>query len=535
MRPVMNDESDLNRSARDRAQSAVLDHRAAGTAAIQYRSRGRVLIIGEGDEADAAAFMLPAPLSARILRFDDDAVEDDVSVPRAGRAVSLAGHLGEFVIQLGESGRAGHQALSADLVLDLTRPPLLSAPVPPPGYLHAGDDPVELEAAVAALGELTGTFEKPRYFEYDPAICAHGRSGQTGCNRCVQACPAEAITGLAERIEVDPYLCQGGGVCATVCPSGAIGYAYPRLDDTLERIRRLLRVYSEAGGRRPSVVLVAEGDAKSAGELPDNALVLQLEELASAGIEIWLGALAFGAWQVALLRGASVPEVVTPWIEEQLAVARRILGFLGYHEDVLVCVDAAASLPAAPEPPAGARKVAHAPLNDKRNMLFAAVDTLAAHLDTSEVVVDMPQGAPFGRVLVDGDACTLCMACTSVCPMQALAAGGDTPRLVFHEVNCVQCGICRQACPEQAIRLEPRLNLDVDLRRRGVTIHEEAPFQCVQCGKAFATRSVISRMLEKLEGHPMFASERARRRLMMCDDCRVVDVVQDDDAMNRLV
>ena len=29
----------------------------------------------------------------------------------------------------------------------------------------------------------------------------------------------------------------------------------------------------------------------------------------------------------------------------------------------------------------------------------------------------------------------------------------------------------------------------------------------------------------------MFASERARRRLQMCEDCRVVDAVQDSEAM----
>ena len=29
----------------------------------------------------------------------------------------------------------------------------------------------------------------------------------------------------------------------------------------------------------------------------------------------------------------------------------------------------------------------------------------------------------------------------------------------------------------------------------------------------------------------MFQSERAKRRLQMCEDCRVVDAVQDADAM----
>lgn len=519
-----------NAAAREAALAAVAEHEAAATAVIEYRSRGRVLVIGEGEAPDAVAFMLPAPLSARILRLDADADADDVSVPLAGRALAISGHLGSFAVVLGEEGRPGHQVLTADMVLDLGQPSRLGMALKPPGYFTSSEDPLALEAVAEEMGEYAGTFEKPRYFEYDAAICAHGRSGQAGCNRCVEACPAEAIVGLAEAIEVDPYRCQGGGACATVCPTGAIRYAYPRPADTLARIARMLRAYADAGGTTPAVALVAEADADIVERLPAHVLPVVVEELASVGVESWLSALAYGAWQVLLPVGNPLPGPVEPALRAQVDTGRTILAALGYGADSLALV-AAGEYPAPPAPPDGARKVVHGALNDKRNMLFAAIDTLAAH-HRGETTVALPAGAPLGRVVVDGGRCTLCMGCTSVCPAQALVAGGDSPRLVFHEINCVQCGICARACPEDAITLEPRLLLDVDQRRRGVTAHEEAPFHCVQCGKAFATRSVIERMLDKLAGHPMFATERARRRLKMCDNCRVVDVVQDDEAMH---
>ncbi|GJL80383.1 MAG: (Fe-S)-binding protein [marine bacterium B5-7] len=529
----MNDANSANSAAREAAYAAIKNHQSTTTSIMEYRSRGRVLVIGSGDLADGAAFMLPAPLSARILRLDDDA-EDDVSVVCAGRPISITGHLGQFVIHIGEEGDVDTQILTADLILDLGDNPQLTTPLKPPGYLWNGTDPDTLETSVEELGELVGTFEKPRYFDYDAAICAHGRSGQAGCNRCIEACPAEAITGLIESIEVDPYRCQGGGMCATVCPSGAIRYAYPQLSDSLERIRQMLRAYLEAGGSNPVVAFVAEADANTFNLLPDNVLMVELEELGSVGIEVWLSTLAFGARQVALLQGDSVLDVVVPVINEQVDIAQRILAFLGYGNDSLVMVSGDTALPPIPALPENARNVSHAPMNDKRNMLFAAIDTLAAHLDTTEITLSLPSGAPFGQVLVDSAKCTLCMGCTSVCPAQALVAGGDSPRLIFHEMNCVQCGICETACPENAISLDPRLNLDIDMRRRGVTLHEETPFTCVECGKPFATRSAIDLILGKLKDHPMFATERARRRLKMCDDCRVMDVVQDDQAMNRM-
>jgi len=33
--------------------------------------------------------------------------------------------------------------------------------------------------------------------------------------------------------------------------------------------------------------------------------------------------------------------------------------------------------------------------------------------------------------------------------------------------------------------------------------------------------------MTKLAGHSMFADERSRSRLKMCDDCRVVDMMED--------
>jgi hypothetical protein len=46
----------------------------------------------------------------------------------------------------------------------------------------------------------------------------------------------------------------------------------------------------------------------------------------------------------------------------------------------------------------------------------------------------------------------------------------------------------------------------------------------VVCGVPFASQSVIKNMHEKLSDHWMFQTEQARRRLEMCEDCRVKDM-----------
>jgi hypothetical protein len=58
-----------------------------------------------------------------------------------------------------------------------------------------------------------------------------------------------------------------------------------------------------------------------------------------------------------------------------------------------------------------------------------------------------------------------------------------------------------------------------------VTLNEAEPFNCVRCGKPFGTRRMVDNMLGKLGAHSMFAGAGALKRLQMCGDCRVVDMM----------
>lgn len=525
----MSKQNSMNQSARQAALAALDGFEPAVTALIEYRSSGRVLVIANEEPGIFAISCLSENLSGQLLQLDQASDPDHITIPAAGRKIEISGHLGNFTIHLGTRGDAAFQTLSADLIVDLSDPPRLGMPIKPPGYIHAGTGLPEIELAMAPLEDMVGTFEKPRFFDYDPDICAHGRAGQPGCNRCVEACPTDAISALAESIEVNPYHCQGGGICAVVCPSGAIRYAYPDLETQLNRVRRMLRIYRENGGENPVVVFVADAETEALS-LADNMLPVALEELASAGVETWLSCMAYGANQV-ILAGGSVPDSVKPWFDQQFVLAEQILQIAAIGDGRLQRIEDPAAAHEAITPPEHDRRATFGGMNDKRNMLFAAIGTLC---NTDNSAHQLPAGSPLGRIHVDPESCTLCMACTSVCPAGAVTAGGDSPALLFFENNCVQCGICQNACPEDAITLEARLNLNTAQRRAAMVVNEQPPFLCVNCGKAFATRKVIDAMLEKLSDHPMFAGERARRRLMMCDDCRVVDVVQDDDMMNTL-
>jgi ferredoxin len=130
-------------------------------------------------------------------------------------------------------------------------------------------------------------------------------------------------------------------------------------------------------------------------------------------------------------------------------------------------------------------------------------------------------------ITVDGDACTLCQACTGVCPTGALLDNPETPMLRFTQSACVQCGLCAATCPENAITLTPQLDFAAWDTPRQI-LHEEPPFCCVSCGAAFATRSGIARVQARLADHWMFTGADGAQRLRvleMCEDCRVEEIV----------
>lgn len=525
------------------------------TSLVAYRSTGYALIVGAERDALECADVLREHLHCTVLptAAATGALSESAAAARAdetrvmivrGEPGEISGHLGKFTCtltlpngqQVSPAGLSRPDQPWFDLVLDLRREPAIRAEVPPFGYYAPRGDSDRLNAMLLEMPEMTGEFEKPRFFAYNADICAHGDSGLTGCTRCLDACPTGAIKSLGDLVDVDPYLCQGAGTCTSVCPTGAMTYAYPGPRDQIARIKRMLSAYREAGGEKPVLVLHDEEDGldrlrELAPQLPARVLPVQIAEIGAAGMDTWFAAFAYGAAEIVLLDTDAVPPTVREAMREQIRFAAPILDAMGLDASRLVWFgveDDAAALFGRAMAPAVRQPAAFDTYNEKRGTLRLALDHLYDQAPENPRSVALPAGAPFGQIEVNKQACTLCMSCSQVCPTRALSDAGDKPQLSFTEDLCVQCGLCATACPEDAITLEARFTFDWDERRKPRVVNEEEPFCCIRCGTPFATQSVIGRMVEKLSGHHMFQSEDAVRRLKMCGDCRVVDMFADD-------
>ncbi len=450
---------------------------------------------------------------------------------------------------------------SFDLVLDLRPQPAFSQHQPPQGYFHVppgGQAAGALFDAVLELRDLVGEFDKPRFFHYKQKLCAHSRNQQIGCTACIDVCSTRAIRsdavlkgkakGQGGGVIVEPHLCVGCGACTTVCPSGALAYAYPAAPDQGRVLRALLDTYRLAGGRDAALLLHSDvAGARWLGELgraartdrathgvPARVLPLALWHTASVGLDLWLLAIAQGASQVLVLLTDEVAPDYRQALSEQMAVGQAILEGLGYgsgHLELLEVRDArdlpALDLALRGAPARGvARPLAAAAQSDKRNTLDLAIDHLRRHAPAPLDDITLPAaGSPFGSLTVNADTCTLCLSCVGACPAGALLDNADRPQLRFIEKNCVQCGLCASTCPEHAITLQPRLWLADEGRARKAprVLNEMPPYACVRCAKPFGTLKAIESMLGKLAGHSAFQGA-AFERLKMCGDCRVIDI-----------
>lgn len=506
--------------------------------ALDVVSEGACLVLGAPETTLAAAEALAGYLGVTVLLEDDGAElplgrDYDVIV---GKLRAARGALGRFEVeidglrQLQPGGRGAFTLTEprdgarsdCDVILDLRGgAPLFAAPVKREGYLRA--DPGRPEAVAAAVREashMVGTFEQPLYVRTEPTLCAHSRAGQTGCTRCLDLCPTGAIVPDGEHVAIDPAICAGCGACSSVCPSGAVSYDAPPVDVTLARVQTLARAFLEAGGSAPRLLVHdAHGAemirlaARFSRGLPADVVPLEMPNLGAFGHAEALAALAAGFGRVSVLPG---PDTDLDPLAAQLALAEAVAG-----EGRLETLDIddpealAATLYDAPPPPAPVVQPVR-PMGSRRQVTRLAARALAPDAE----VLALPEGAPYGAVLVDTEACTLCLSCVSLCPSGALGDNPDKPQLRFQEDACLQCGICASVCPEDAIGYEPRLDLtEAALSQR--ILNEEEPFACVECGALFGSRSAIERITEKLTGHAMFADPAKLRTLQMCDDCRV--------------
>ena len=249
--------------------------------------------------------------------------------------------------------------------------------------------PAAVLKAVLKARDLVGTFEKPRYVAFDAGLCAHSRSRIVGCTRCLDLCPAGAISPAGDHVAISAEICAGCGQCAAACPTGAASYALPPADALMRKLRTLLVTYREAGGGDAIVLLhdAEHGDAlidalaRFGDGLPANVLPVAVNEVTQVGLDAVAAAFAFGASAVRFLLRER-PRHDVAGLRQTLGLAQPILDGLGFGGERVATIETddpealgTALRAIGPMPPAP-RPASFVPSGGKRDALRVALREL---------------------------------------------------------------------------------------------------------------------------------------------------------------
>lgn len=518
-------------------------------------SDGLCLVIGSGQAAFDAASRLNRTLSVTLLLLD----VDDLLLPTVldfpvytGRIGMAVGSLGTFELtvdgyaaMLPSSRQQPDFTMPRDgaktncsVIFDMSgNTALFPRPEGRDGYFRVDPgNPAAVADMIFDASDYAGTFEKPIYVTYEADICAHERSKKTGCTKCLDNCPASAITPDGDGVSIDAGICGGCGNCAAHCPTGAVNFAFPTRSDTIARIQTMARSYLAAGGEAPALLLHDGGHgtplvgamARFGRGLPAHVIPMEMHSTSGVGHDLIAHALACGFRQIVILTDPQKADELAA-LTEEVKLSDALLAGFGHPDGRITTLiendpDAVEAALYALTDPVEIARSAPSPLGSKREVARAALGVLADAGTPPDQIITLPDSAPYGAVVVDTEACTLCMACVSSCPADALRDNPDKPQLRFVESACVQCGICAETCPETAISLKPQYNLQPSVMQP-VTLNEDEPALCTSCGKPFAAGGILRAVEKRLGGkHWMFETEDRIALIHMCDSCRLEEL-----------
>ena len=367
---------------------------------------------------------------------------------------------------------------------------------------------------------LQGIHQVEEIIRFSPEQCQHITRLNTGCKRCLEACPEGAIRETPEGLKIDHFRCAGCGSCVALCPTGALQYA--PFDD-----QSFVAYFQNLPLSRGITVLIAPEETlkfiwwRKNGTRFRRVFFLEYSEPRALTSMHLLFLWAKGVSRVILVTEKS------PALSEEVELANEIVSHLwGVKPFEILGADEVLKIPWEPQLQNPIEKFPEGLEVSPRRKALA--DLLSFFLETQPLKGPLPEikSEVFGEIFCDEDRCTLCAACLNECHTEALKGESEVYALIFTPVLCIQCGTCVSVCPEEALTKTPGLRLSREMFQTRVLARDE-PIKCLMCGKVFGTKKSFQRVRNKL--HSLGRWREVEDLLLYCETCRVIKMFREKE------
>ncbi len=465
----------------------------------------KVLLIANSD--DAKSFI------SNINPNEFDLFQVDESIIK-----SISGHIGNLSVVVDDEGK--------DVILKVDQ--IVWFNIKELGLKQSGSfDPTKssINEVIQTLRKNIDEYEYRKFTTYDSNICQYHERREEVCGRCEEVCPTTAIIKIDSKkhLEFSQIDCHGCGGCISICPSGALDYAPINRNSIFEMAKEF----------RDFIPLIIPSKMNIASvnvPLKENVLPFKIEG------EKFLHETSF---LTILQESGSQLIFFTDFLSKGSKDAIRILNeiytkkyakkaiFVAMNEEEL--------------------KIALEEVNFINNSCFSynqederKRETFAVRLSAlvgqeNLGVVKTGEHLHYGKVTINEDNCTLCLACVGACNVDALKAYPEDNTLRLNPSICTACGYCELSCPEKDCLTVQQdiieLNPSWFLQR---VVAKDELFACIECGKEFATKKAVEKIANIMG--PIFASNPAKKRtLYCCENCKPKVMLADNISKNQMV
>lgn len=334
-----------------------------------------------------------------------------------------------------------------------------------------------------------------RNIHADPLQCSRLRHKNSSCRRCVDSCPVHAIT-WTRTLTINPDTCDGCGICAAVCPTGALEAASPTNAELLNSIEQ-----------RKETACLAFACPKAAIQSDDR--VIEVPCLGRLDESLLVSAASYGIEKIQLVDGlcADCPNgvgrtVAARAVAESNALLRAFSTAPRIYFAAQLLPTPTARGGAAPSGQVLSRRAFFTRLTRETKAAAALTVSIVlnAPIGTKNEIKkgELPRRVPIKRqsllaacrrlgkdtlanVEIRGgewatchikENCTGCRMCAFFCPTGALsrAEQDGEPALAFRVAECTDCHLCQDICFWNALEFSDDVDLTQVMENASVTL-----------------------------------------------------------------